>query len=476
MGKILKSYIHVIVALLIGVICILFIPAVNGLTEVGVRVLAVFFPVLYLWLTVGTDWPCWLSLMLLVFTGVMTPTEVFAQSYGNSLIITVIGMMAFSKVLVDTGVIDTIVKWFATRELVRNHPYRFIIIISIVEGLASIVMNISALILIFIAFISALCEEIGYKKGDPFYTALMIGLFWIANAFNAASPLGHSLPLILMSTASAAGQEVTIAQWLAVGIPIAILVSVAAVLIICLIWRPEASKFMNYDLDAHRKEIKPFTAEGKITLVLLIALILYWVLPSVFPNMLPEGAKALYDSWGSNMPVIIGVALLCIIHVKGKLVTTFKQATSTTSITTITFIGCVIVLGNAISSTDTGISARLANVLNPLTSSMSLFAYITLLSLFFIILTNFISNTVCMMLYFNLAVPVFVAAGLPTAALTVIICFIASFASLVPSSSTFAPFFFDGGHITIKNTWKWNVVMIAVTRALVSFVAYPIMV
>ena len=117
---------------------------------------------------------------------------------------------------------------------------------------------------------------------------------------------------------------------------------------------------MNYDLDAHRKEIKPFTAEGKITLVLLIALILYWVLPSVFPNMLPEGAKALYDSWGSNMPVIIGVALLCIIHVKGKLVTTFKQATSTTSITTITFIGCVIVLGNAISSTDTGISARLA--------------------------------------------------------------------------------------------------------------------
>ena len=57
MGKVLKSYIHVIVALLIGVVCLLFIPASNGLTEVGVRVLAVFFPVLYLWLTVGTDWP-----------------------------------------------------------------------------------------------------------------------------------------------------------------------------------------------------------------------------------------------------------------------------------------------------------------------------------------------------------------------------------------------------------------------------------
>ena len=474
MGKVIKSYIHVIIALLIGIVCLLFIPSANGLTELGVKVLAVFFPVLYLWLTVGTDWPCWLSLMLLVFTGVMTPAQVFADSYGNSLIITVIGMMAFSKVLVDTGVIDTVVKWFATRELVRNHPYRFIIIISIVEGVAAIVMNVSALILIFIAFISALCEEIGYKKGDPFYTALMIGLFWIANAFNAASPLGHSLPLILMSTASAAGQEVTIAQWLAVGIPIAVIVSVAAVLIICLVWRPEASKFMNYDIDAHRKEIRPFTTEGKVTLVLLVALILYWVLPSVFPNMLVGNAKTLYDTWGSNMPVIIGLALLCIIHVKGKPVTTFKQATSTTSITTITFIGCVIVLGNAISNADTDISDWLANILHPLSSSMSMFAYITLLSLFFIVLTNFISNTVCMMLYYNLAVPVFVAAGLPTASLTVIICFVASFASLVPSSSTFAPFFFDGNHITIQNTWKWNALMIIVTWALISFVAYPI--
>lgn len=107
---------------------------------------------------------------------------------------------------------------------------------------------------------------------------------------------------------------------------------------------------------------------------------------------------------------------------------------------------------------------------------MSVFAFITLLSLVFITMTNFISNTVCMMLYYNLAIPIVAAAGLPTAGITVIICIIASFASLVPSAATTAPFFFDSGHITVKNSWKWNVAMIAAAWALVSFIVYPLVV
>ena len=174
--------------------------------------------------------------------------------------------------------------------------------------------------------------------------------------------------------------------------------------------------------------------------------------------------------------MIIALALLCVIHVKGKPVTTFRRATSTTSITTITFIGCVTVLGNAISSTDTGISVWLSNVLSPMVSSMSVFAFITLLSFIFIALTNFISNTVCMMLYYNLAIPIVVAAGLPTAGSYCDYLYYRQLASLVPSAATTAPFFFDSGHITVKNSWKWNVIMIVAAWALVSFIVYPMVV
>ena len=469
-----KNYLHILIALVLGVVLKLIVPASNGLTEVGVSVIAVFVPVLYLWLTVGTDWPSWLCLALIFMTGVMTPAAVFSGTFGTGLIITVIGMMAFSKVLVDTGVIETVVKWAVTRRFVRNRPYVFIALVLVVCGVVSCVMDVGSVALIFISIIAAICNEIGYKKGDPFYTALIIGLFWVSNAFNGGSPLGHALPLIMMNAASAGGYEITYSQWMSVGIPAAVIISAVCILFICIIWRPEASKFCNYDIEAHRKEVKPLTKQGKITIILLLLVILYWILPTIFPGMLPEGIKAKYTAWGSNLPLIIAMVLLCVIHVDEKPIASFRDMTSTSTVTVLLFIGAVTVLGSAVSSADTGISVCLANLLAPVTSKMGVFMIVALSTLGCIILTNFISNTVCMLLFFSLSVPLVAAAGVPTLGVIIVLCVAACFASLVPSAAVTAPFFFGPGHITVKNTAKVNIIMILVTWAILSFVIYPL--
>ena len=227
-----KTYLHIIIAIIIGVVLLNAVPAVNGLSEVGVKVIAVFVPVLYLWLTVGTDWTSWLALALIFMTGIMAPAAVYAGTFGSPLIITVIGMMAFSKVLVDTGVIDTAVKWAMTREIVRNRPYVFMIMIFVVCAVVSVFMDVGAVTLVFIAVIKVACEQIGYKKGDPFCTALFLGLFWITNAWNGGSPLGHALPIIMMNAATAGGYEITFAKWMSIGIPAALIMTVIAIVFI----------------------------------------------------------------------------------------------------------------------------------------------------------------------------------------------------------------------------------------------------
>ena len=78
-----KTYLHIIIAIIIGVVLLNAIPAVNGLSEVGVKVIAVFVPVLYLWLTVGTDWTSWLALALIFMTGIMAPAAVYAGTFGR---------------------------------------------------------------------------------------------------------------------------------------------------------------------------------------------------------------------------------------------------------------------------------------------------------------------------------------------------------------------------------------------------------
>lgn len=469
-----KTYLHIIIAIVIGVVLLNAVPAVNGLSEVGVKVIAVFVPVLYLWLTVGTDWTSWLALALIFMTGIMAPAAVYAGTFGSPLIITVIGMMAFSKVLVDTGVIDTAVKWAMTREIVRNRPYVFMIMIFVVCAVVSVFMDVGAVTLVFIAVIKVACEQIGYKKGDPFCTALFLGLFWITNAWNGGSPLGHALPIIMMNAATAGGYEITFAKWMSIGIPAALIMTVIAIVFICLIWRPEASKFKNYDLDAIKKEIKPLTKQGIITIVLLVLVVLYWVLPTIFPSMLPAKIAAFYSTWGTTFPLIIAMALLCIIHINGKPITTFREMTSTSTVTVLLFIGAVSVLGSAISSPDTGISACLANILSPITSSIPIFAVIIIAFLGCIILTNFISNTVCMLLFFSLVVPIASAAGQNVSAIIILLCVLACFASLVPSAAITAPFYFGEQYITVKNSFKSNIMMIVIVWALISFVVFPL--
>lgn len=469
-----KTYLHIIIAIVIGVVLLNAVPAVNGLSEVGVKVIAVFVPVLYLWLTVGTDWTSWLALALIFMTGIMAPAAVYAGTFGSPLIITVIGMMVFSKVLVDTGVIDTAVKWAMTREIVRNRPYVFMIMIFVVCAVVSVFMDVGAVTLVFIAVIKVACEQIGYKKGDPFCTALFLGLFWITNAWNGGSPLGHALPIIMMNAATAGGYEITFAKWMSIGIPAALIMTVIAIVFICLIWRPEASKFKNYDLDAIKKEIKPLTKQGIITIVLLVLVVLYWVLPTIFPSMLPAKIAAVYSTWGTTLPLIIAMALLCIIHINGKPITTFREMTSTSTVTVLLFIGAVSVLGSAISSPDTGISACLANILSPITSSIPIFAVIIIAFLGCIILTNFISNTVCMLLFFSLVVPIASAAGQNVSAIIILLCVLACFASLVPSAAITAPFYFGEQYITVKNSFKSNIMMIIIVWALISFVVFPL--
>ncbi len=467
-------YLHILIAFVIFLALKLSIPAANGLTPAGVNVIAVFIPILYLWLSVGTDWVSWLALGLLIMTGIATPDEIYADTLGAPLIITVIAMMSFSKVLADTGVIDTLVKWMMTREIVRNRPYVFICMMLTACAIVSAFVSIAAVSLIFLSMISAVCSQIGYKKGDPFYTALCLGVFWVTNAFNGGSPFGHAMPVVMMSTASAAGSPISYTQWLAVGIPYAVITTIACMAIICLIWRPEASKFRDYDLDAARKEVKPLTKQGIITVVVFAAVVVYWVLPEVAANLIPETVMSFINSWGTTIPLIFSMSLLCVLHVDGKPVTTFPVMTSTATVSMLVFIGAVTVLGNIVSNADSGISECLNNILSPVTANMSPFMLVLVVALGTIVLTNFISNTVCMLLFYSLSMPLMSAMGEPVLGLTVVIVAMASFASLVPSAAVTAPFFFGPEHITIRNSFKWNVLAIALAWVIGTFITYPL--
>lgn len=120
-----KTCFPVGIALILGLLIGFGLHPANGLTDLGARVLAVTIPTLYLWLTVNTGWCALLFLGLLILTGAMTPTEVWAGSMGHFAVITMIVFSILNYALKETGVIDRTASWSVSRRIARGRPLVF---------------------------------------------------------------------------------------------------------------------------------------------------------------------------------------------------------------------------------------------------------------------------------------------------------------------------------------------------------------
>lgn len=249
-----KEYIHYLIALIIGLVLAFALQPTNGLTEIGVRVIAILIPILYLWLTTNTHWTSLLALALLIMTQAMTPNEVWAGSMGHFVVITIITYFLLNIALKETGVINKIAIFFVTRKFVQGRPYAFMAMFFASSLIIGMVMDNMSLAIIYIGIAGSLCEEIGVKKGERFYICIFLGVLWTNVIYSIASPIAHALPNIIMGSAeSQLGITITYPQWLAVGVPFAAIMYVA--LMICVrIFNPDTTAFRNFDVEALKKK------------------------------------------------------------------------------------------------------------------------------------------------------------------------------------------------------------------------------
>lgn len=457
MSSVKKEYIHYLIALIIGIVIWFALPASNGLTDIGVHVIAILIPVLYLWLTTNTHWTCFLALALLVMTQAMTANEVWAGSMGHFVVITVLAYMLLNICLKQTGVINKIAIWFVTRKFVQGRPYAFMAMFFASNVIIGMFMDNLSLAVIYIGITGVLCEEIGVKKGDPFYTCMFTGVMWGNVILSIASPIAHALPNIIMGSAEAQlGITITYGQWLAVGVPFAALCYLAIMLVV-LIWRPDTTAFKNFDVEAVKKKYPPLDARGKFSAFIFVLVVIFVLAPSILKDVNPFFAYL--NNIGVVIPALLAIVVLALVRMDGKPILNVPAAMKEVAWPPIIFAGTVSVFATPLSAENTGISPWLGNIFS-FVNGLPPFAVVVILMVFAIIMTNFLSNTVTMVLFFNIGVIVLANENTNMGVFTIIIALAASMASLTPSAAVPSPLFFGPGHVTMKNTLKWNLIWI----------------
>jgi len=470
----LKSYAHYLVAAALAIIILIAFQPGENLTRMGIHVLAVLIPTLYLWVTNHTDWVSLLMCAGLIITGILTPVLVWQLSFGNQIIILIMACLVLNAILRETGVIEKVARFFVTRQFVQGRPRVFIAMFVFSNLFLGLFLESMALMIIYIMIAETFLKEMGYKKGDSFYTAIMLAILWVNSVTAVATPFSNALPLIMMDAVYAAhGVYISWGQWITIGVPWALIMYGLMMLVICVIWRNlDTSKFASYDVEKSKQNSPKLSKQGKIATVVGIFVVLVWLFPEYARPFAPAAA-AWVRGLGFAVPPIIGVSILCILRIDNKPIASYSEMVKIVPLGVLGFVAAVIVFGSALNHADAGIIAELRSALAPITYGLSPYVLVGIALVGSLILTKFISNTVTMLLFVHLTIPLLVGTDLSLGGVTILIGLAASLGALVPSSTVSSPLMFGPGHITVANTWKYNLTYLVIAYVPVIFILFP---
>lgn len=138
------------------------------------------------------------------------------------------------------------------------------------------------------------------------------------------------------------------------------------------------------------------------------------------------------------------------------------------------FGGAVVAMSTPLSRADVGVTAWMGESMKPLVGSLPPVVIILILVILAVTMTNFLSNVVTMVVFFNIGISVLPQEPLLLAVFGVCIGFASSMATLTPSASIPAHLFFGEGHVTMQNTFKYNMVFVLCAFAAVMLLIYPL--
>jgi sodium-dependent dicarboxylate transporter 2/3/5 len=152
-----------------------YIPAPAPITPAGMGVLGLFIGLIILWSFVDMVWPTFLAIVMFGYYAFAIFPQSFqlhgiyeagAQSFGNWIVVYLIGTLLLAVALQEVGTIRRITMWFLTRKFAKQSPWKFTFMFFLAALIIGLFLDVTTIqfFMLFIAY--EVFEEVGFKKGD----------------------------------------------------------------------------------------------------------------------------------------------------------------------------------------------------------------------------------------------------------------------------------------------------------------------
>jgi len=446
------------------------------LTHLGMKTLGVFLFTVLWWISVGLGFSSFLCIALFAITGVMTSDEALASSLGSWLPVFLIACFGLTEAISHSGFSRRFALWFITRPFVAGHPWMLVAMLLLSCTIMGSMMSSTVTTIIFMSIAVPMLEALGYKKGDDLAAMLIMGIGWASAASALITPIGHGANLMCMEWIYRdTGYFMSFPGWLAVGIPMGLLVYLLLMVVFRYVVRPDVAKISGAATEFVRTEagkLGPVKIEEKLSLGVFFVVVLAWMLPGTANGILPEVAGYLKNI-GFVVPAIVGSVLLCLIRVRNEPLLTFRRWMAGTEWGSVILCAAIMAIGSVIGKPETGIPDFLASIIQPIMGAP--FIIVVFVGILWVILqTNIMSNIVSATLVYTVMMPAVVAAGVGNAAALGYTIFAGChYAFVLPSATTVTAIVVGSGWVPVKFMARYGIIMIIPTILLFAFVCYP---
>jgi len=377
-----------------------FLPPLPGLSRSGMAVLGIFIGILLFWVRVGIDWP---SLLLMAVLGTVPElkfTSVLSGAMGNETVNFLLLTFAMTYGLTKTCYIRRIAIAFLSCRAARRGGWQFAILYSVSILAIGMFVSPTVLFFVYLPIAEEIFAQLKLEKGSKPAALIMMLTVIMCGISSGMTPIAHAFPLLALAQYEKMyGQAISYAAYMAVCIPVGVVVSALTLGMFRVTLKPDLSMLKTFDPSRiSGAEDKP-TKRDRLVLAVFVLVVAMWVLPGLLLSFLSGGVLAAFltglKGLGTAFPPLIGVVLLCGLPVEGKPLLPFGEAFGKG----VYWPGVIMcagttALGGALTNGDIGITTWLSETIAPVTSAVPVMVMVLIFMSWAAVQTNLSSNMV----------------------------------------------------------------------------------
>lgn len=472
------------------VFAILWFTPFPGLETPAHRLFAVFGLVITLWISEAIPLPVTALLVpaLCVLCGVMGEKEVF-RSFGNPILFLFLGSFLLAEAMLRHGLNRRIAFTILGMRAVARSPARVLMAFGAATAFLSMwISNTTAAAMMFPIALAILSEmarrksaiagsEVNVTSLD-YSVGLMLVTAFAASIGGMATPVGTPPNLIGIGfVEKTLGRELTFFQWMAFGVPLAVMILGFLTFYLNRVCRAEPGllgKSMDW-VQREKGQLGPLSRGERNVLVAFAVTVSLWLLPGVLATVF--GVKSAGYLWlNTHLPegvcALLGAGLLFVLPVdwgRGQFTLSWRQA-GNIDWGTIMLFGGGLTMGEAMFAT--GLAEWIGSGLATWLHAHTAFTLIVLFSVIAVLLTETTSNTATASMIVPVAIAISQAAGVDPMQPVIAVCLSASLAFMLPVSTPPNAVVYGSGCVPLLKMVRHGLVMDLFSIAAVVAIVY----